>query len=1483
MVIVFDANRMFIWAGALPDAQDFDRILEVPLVIIKEIVIRTEGSPGESQLKDMGYIHLVLDNNKSAFCYLDSVGYMINQICMMQTVGDLEEMANLLCDLRPGLKVTDESRYLSQAPSSPQNDFRRLSQRSSRSDMIILNPANNEQVSAQPVDDNLSKVSNTKAIMTIETEIGEKVGSKASFGLDGLDDSNEQDDIDELSNDFPSKFGSKTQAQKDGWVSKKSIVARKQLALAAKSKAKTPLWKTQKSKIGTQQTPISTEPTPTTGVRTAQLTKDRVVDATPSVSDQNIEDCFTELRRKFPSESEPRLRGAAVSSNGDYGQALGYLTRKLQPTETQPEKALQKSPTEGSTVPQINGKLNGFLHGSSSIPDPGADNSSTLNVKVAAKADPKKVAKAANTSTATAQTENRSQQLKNELAGAKKTGTKKYSLKPTPVDVYDIQADEQNKQPTKSTAKKGVKSTTKPPAVPKKATSKETKSKAPAAKKRQSAPAAFQPTAAATRTQRSAAAKASQKMKGADESEGDIEDVEEQIVKNTKAQPAPKGRKNPKTTKSEERVQSEDIESVADQMQPPPKGKKDVKTAASQQPAKSKALQDLDDTIEPKCEVEVIKLQEEDARSLGLINETHQHPGSEGDLYDTSPKRSAPQPLPAVKNIIKPAENMFVAPKRKTKSEGSMALKLDSVLSALDDSPATNSTKFDTLPGTVESEVRSFDDVQPPTPKKKGFQAPSESEVGTLESVTEGPSVAQLITEQVVPSPVGHKSTTDNEASPTTNAVEDEPEVVEETNKKKTPPPAAPPKRKEVVELSFPSKRTRLNPSDVENEEPILQGSPLRGGKKPRNRKSPRKSNGISPTPPIRRSPRLMERVKDTSTKPSDILSDIPLVDDHLARKTPVISFGNKGARNQGQSSTLRAPAKVEVDVHTEPSPDDNTRVQQNPKRKRKMVDEAENICPPKKRLSISPENVTSSHENIGHNSNAANELDATPQNNASNLIEISDDDYDMDIQDDGSAMDDAVVQGLTSSPPSVPQTKTQFGRKVARHRASRPSSQGSRVDANGSPMAPSSPQIDRIRKIERKLLEEQTAISEQADKGAADLPMQRSPAIFGPRLRLESLPKAKPSSPHDEAPRYVPHKTARNGSYEGVSTKEAVIPEEKLADPFIEKPERRSSGFTDRLLAEISNPDNVPDNNNLQTAQSKKTITKPVQGLSTLTTYVQRSLDGDSKIQHSEKTVAEHVVPGDEGFSILNAIVKKGRKHNAKSQLSKEVIADEVASAFDDVPILNKLVKKSSKGDTKTQLANKTASQEEVSAVEELPVVNVIPRKSLKGDTKTQPANETAPRDVAQPLKDLSTLAAFAKKSLKGDAKTKLSKKISEIFMEDNEETLVNSDNQPPSDASPSEMTSGSSAQSSDAARSTSRDSQPSSPLTEKEDGAEAWKLAIRPHYQNLSNTAHRIVDVSPSSPKLLQSTHILTMIAGDDHPTGGARRRFGSRRRSI
>jgi hypothetical protein len=107
-----------------------------------------------------------------------------------------------------------------------------------------------------------------------------------------------------------------------------------------------------------------------------------------------------ELKANYLQEQREKQKKWKCHECGEMGHARRWI-------ETQPERAQQKSPTEDSTVPQINGNLNGFLRGSSSIPGHGADNSSTSNAIVAAKANPKKLAKAANTSTATAQTENK--------------------------------------------------------------------------------------------------------------------------------------------------------------------------------------------------------------------------------------------------------------------------------------------------------------------------------------------------------------------------------------------------------------------------------------------------------------------------------------------------------------------------------------------------------------------------------------------------------------------------------------------------------------------------------------------------------------------------------------------------------------------------------------------------------------------------------------------------------------------------------------------------------------------------------------------------------------------------------------------------------------------------------------------------------------------------------------------------------------------
>lgn len=128
--------------------------------------------------------------------------------------------------------------------------------------------------------------------------------------------------------------------------------------------------------------------------------------------------------------------------------------------------------------------------------------------------------------------------------------------------------------------------------------------------------------------------------------------------------------------------------------------------------------------------------------------------------------------------------------------------------------------------------------------------------------------------------------------------------------------------------------------------------------------------------------------------------------------------------------------------------------------------------------------------------------------------------------------------------------------------RNSKPSSQASRVDLNGSPRAlVSAEKVDHFSKVTRKLLQDQ----QQVDNGEEKRTLNSS-HIFAPRPRLASIPKTGPSSPQNEEARYVKHQKIGNGRYEGVETKEIVVPEKFLADPFMGGAARRSSGFTKRL-----------------------------------------------------------------------------------------------------------------------------------------------------------------------------------------------------------------------------------------------------------------------------------------------------------------------------
>lgn len=276
------------------------------------------------------------------------------------------------------------------------------------------------------------------------------------------------------------------------------------------------------------------------------------------------------------------------------------------------------------------------------------------------------------------------------------------------------------------------------------------------------------------------------------------------------------------------------------------------------------------------------------------------------------------------------------------------------------------------------------------------------------------------------------------------------------------------------------------------------------------------------------------QQVKNGVKTSSDVSPDKVLVDDYLCRKTPVVGFNNKGARNQGVVGTVASSVphpKTVVPVPSTPVREDTT---EDHKRKREGLDDVENCNTLRKRQSMSPD------------------PNKTPMQ--------GDNDY-----------------YFGTSPPAANQMeisvpKSSFrGRDTVRklQRDSKPNSQGPRVDQNGSPLAPRSSQIDRIGNVRRKFLDEQ-ASEMHTPKSIGPQPVIKSPDIFGPKLRLGSIPKARPGSSLEEtALRYIPHKKNLNGLYEGLNTNEIIAPEKALVDPFTGKDApHHSSEFSDRLLA---------------------------------------------------------------------------------------------------------------------------------------------------------------------------------------------------------------------------------------------------------------------------------------------------------------------------
>jgi len=274
---------------------------------------------------------------------------------------------------------------------------------------------------------------------------------------------------------------------------------------------------------------------------------------------------------------------------------------------------------------------------------------------------------------------------------------------------------------------------------------------------------------------------------------------------------------------------------------------------------------------------------------------------------------------------------------------------------------------------------------------------------------------------------------------------------------------------------------------------------------------------------PMQRSPRVRAKARESTEGQEITNSRTPLVDDRLSRKPGVISFNKHGARNQGISSTPRESLRRPVPANT-PAKDFS-----DGKRKRDKDDLVDTQIPPKKRYSGG-----------------------------------------ISGQDDDDKLEENNHPVFGSSPPQPLPKQTKYIETSLR--LARQSSQGSRVDMNGSPRAsPGMDQIDHMRKAKLKLQKQSQVVAEQRQLGE-QTPQRREHRIsdaFGPRVRLSGQAKTRPTSPEKSEPRYLAHKKTKNGHYEEVDSKEVILTEAEMPDPFIGNVEQPRN-FNERLLAPI-------------------------------------------------------------------------------------------------------------------------------------------------------------------------------------------------------------------------------------------------------------------------------------------------------------------------
>jgi hypothetical protein len=1205
----------------------FDQILDIPMRSIKELTIVIDEFSQIAQAEGTGQIGLEFESGEGNDFFLDSEKIELSSLYLTFQPDNADLFKDALIERCPSIKVAQSDKKAALNPNS--SGIQKPSSQVSVIDEVMVGVSNEMQDQEQPslklsqgpqleknyIRETQAEQGETQKSIDVEDELQSSIDAVVPDPRNNEDDGAAPQTTKEMSKVTPasnvSGFKPPVPPNLKGVKpkAKAPIVARDLRNKPSQASTQEPAVAPQAQTCGKQEQKGSATAAPekpaSQGARGKQKQSEQTSTTQRKTASQAKNVAASSQPQMPPPDSKPhgKTRSARFSQFtddiedskvSDEPKPLSQGTQKASANATKPSaSSSQNAPSQTTDARKSKVSVKETTKPSQGRKDPSyqqfSDNyitdvdpidASTPKV-TAAESQARKKTPA--TSTSNTQTKKLSS-----LAGTTSQKQKRYSLHPpaksTPIsgDLYDVPPDPDEDEASQKT--KGKKSAKAGKSALKAATSAKTTSKTgpkAATKKRQSAPAALGRPTGTRNSQRAAAAKANEQLQGADKSDVEDAELDEQPAP-LKSQATKKGKTKagPDTTKA--RIAPK--EAVDDKVAP---------------------VTEEDDEMSPRPQPDALSPSPVPNNAVNHVNADN--------LYDATPKPPSKKPgsqnprESTVEDSEAPAR-VSKAPKKnkpemkKRNSSLDMASKLGNLLNDVSDNPpetepqgsivrkqllqsdepikrkpttaknedapavakstksaATNHMEVNSKPNTRVCEVSDSSSLSPTEEHEQEVSTPAPKQVKRF--VSQEKSKAnddEIFKKPEIPT---HQKKTPNrpddrepftaKSNLTEEVTLDEPEqdvatselvnrVITEAARDAPMEPAHDDqdnaeigrKRKaELTTITLP-KRQRIDENQARAREaspaPSLPSSPPVRAKASPKQSQKSAENMVSP----RRSPRLVDRARRAAEVLQQATSEAISAAKDPNRKPHLVTFGVNGALNQGISSTAKV-RKDRLSSKNQPQPEEAPKPAHedvgDKKRKREQLDVVDAETLPSKRRSVSPRETSIIDEY---------------------------EDGDLPVLQDSSPVEEVKTKSTHNRPSAKPPTRL--------------SSQTSRVDKNGSPLGSS--QEDHFGKLQKRLAEDGKGNKSQAPPPArAESPVTVQPRrlseIFGPRVVLENKPKARKSSPEETAARYIAHEKTANGVYQEVASKQVVALEKKLQDPFTENA-RKSSGFTERLMS---------------------------------------------------------------------------------------------------------------------------------------------------------------------------------------------------------------------------------------------------------------------------------------------------------------------------